>query len=37
MGRAILRDLAELFRNRWFVWVFLGVTLMGANVWAAGA
>lgn len=37
MGGAILRDMAELFRNRWFVWVFLGVTLMGANVWAAGA
>jgi len=36
-GGAILGDVADLFRNRWFGWVFLGVTLMGANVWAAGA
>lgn len=34
---AILGDVAALFGNRWFGWVFLGVTLMGANVWAAGA
>ncbi|WP_427965299.1 spinster family MFS transporter [Altererythrobacter sp.] len=30
-------DLAGLFSNRCFVWIFAGVTFMGANVWAAGA
>ncbi|WP_088306543.1 spinster family MFS transporter [Novosphingobium sp. B 225] len=34
---AVLRGIAELFRNRCYVWIFVGVTLMGANVWAAGA
>ena len=34
---ALLRGIAELFRNRCYVWIFVGVTLMGANVWAAGA
>lgn len=34
---AILNDVGQLFRNRWFCWIFAGVTLMGANVWAAGA
>jgi MFS family permease len=29
--------IGELFGNRCFVWIFIGVTLMGANVWAAGA
>lgn len=30
-------DLAALFANRTFRWIFAGVTLMGANVWAASA
>lgn len=30
-------DLAELFANPRFRWIFAGVTLMGANVWAASA
>ncbi len=33
----ILHDLKGLFANRCFVWMFAGVTFMGANVWAAGA
>ncbi len=33
----MLRDLRMLFANRCFVWMFVGVTFMGANVWAAGA
>ncbi|WP_374527099.1 spinster family MFS transporter [Novosphingobium sp.] len=36
-ARAVMRGIAELFRNRCYVWLFVGVTLMGANVWAAGA
>lgn len=34
---SLLRDIRELFANRCFVWIFVGVTFMGANVWAAGA
>ena len=34
---AILREIADLMRDRCFFWIFVGVTLMGANVWAAGA
>lgn len=34
---AMARDIRALFANRCFGWIFLGVTLMGANVWAAGA
>lgn len=30
-------DLAALFANSRFRWIFAGVTLMGANVWAASA
>jgi MFS family permease len=33
----LLNDIAMLFANRCFVWLFMSVTLMGANVWAAGA
>ncbi len=33
----ILLDLRTLFANPCFVWMFIGVTFMGANVWAAGA
>lgn len=36
-AKAVLLGIAELFRNRCYVWIFIGVTLMGANVWAAGA
>lgn len=35
--REIANDVRNLFRNRCFAWIFAGVTLMGANVWAAGA
>lgn len=35
--RAIGGDIAGLFSNRCFVWLFCSVTLMGANIWAAGA
>ena len=35
--RIMAADIAALFANRCFVWIFAGVTLMGANVWAAGA
>jgi MFS family permease len=35
--RAFAADIAGLFANPCFVWIFAGVTLMGANVWAAGA
>lgn len=34
---SILRGIRGLFSNRCYVWLFAGVTLMGANVWAAGA
>ena len=34
---SIVQDLKALFANRCFVWMFIGVTFMGANVWAAGA
>ena len=37
LARSLFGDLAALFSNRCFVWIFVGVTLMGANVWAAGA
>ena len=37
LARSLFGDLAALFSNRCFVWIFAGVTLMGANVWAAGA
>jgi MFS family permease len=36
-GRSLVRDFAGLFSNRCFAWIFAGVTLMGANIWAAGA
>jgi predicted MFS family arabinose efflux permease len=34
---SMMRDLKALFANRCFVWIFAGVTFMGANVWATGA
>jgi len=34
--RSLLSDLGGLFSNRCFAWIFAGVTLMGANVWASG-
>jgi MFS family permease len=34
---SMIRDLRALFANRCFVWIFAGVTFMGANVWATGA
>lgn len=37
VARSLVRDIAALFSNRCFAWIFAGVTLMGANVWAAGA
>ncbi|MCW3848602.1 MFS transporter [Sphingomonas sp. LB-2] len=37
LARSLWGDLAALFANRCFAWIFAGVTLMGANVWAAGA
>ena len=37
LARSLLGDLAGLFSNRCFAWIFAGVTLMGANVWASGA
>jgi len=37
LARSLFGDLAALFSNRCFVWIFAGVTLMGANIWAAGA
>ena len=37
LARSLLGDLAALFSNRCFAWIFAGVTLMGANVWASGA
>ncbi|MEO6359559.1 MAG: MFS transporter [Sphingomicrobium sp.] len=37
MARSLVGDLAGLFSNRCFAWIFAGVTLMGANIWATGA
>ena len=37
LASSLFGDLAALFRNRCFAWIFAGVTLMGANVWASGA
>ena len=37
LARSLGRDLTGLFSNRCFAWIFGGVTLMGANIWAAGA
>jgi len=37
IGRSLGRDLQALFANPCFAWIFAGVTLMGANIWAAGA
>jgi len=34
---SLVGDLAALFSNRCYAWIFAGVTLMGANVWASGA
>lgn len=34
---AVLRGVFALFGNHCYRWLFFGVTLMGANVWAAGA
>jgi MFS family permease len=36
-GGSIWSDIAALFANRCFVWLFAGVTFMGANVWATSA
>lgn len=35
--RSLMKDLKELFANRCFVWIFAGVTFMGANIWGTGA
>lgn len=37
IARSLFADLSALFANRCFAWIFAGVTLMGANIWAAGA
>jgi MFS family permease len=37
LSGSLFSDLGALFGNRCFVWIFAGVTFMGANVWAAGA
>jgi MFS family permease len=37
LARSLSGDLVALFSNRCFAWIFAGVTLMGANVWASGA
>lgn len=37
LARGLWADLKGLFGNPCFAWIFAGVTLMGANVWAAGA
>jgi len=37
IASSLLTDLRVLFANRCFTWIFTGVTLMGANVWASGA
>lgn len=36
-ARAVLKGVFALFGNRCYRWLFVGVTLMGANIWAAGA
>lgn len=33
----IFADIRTLFADKCYAWIFAGVTLMGANVWAAGA
>lgn len=37
LARSMFGDVGALFANRCFAWIFAGVTLMGANVWASGA
>jgi len=37
LAHGLAGDLAGLFSNRCFAWLFAGVTLMGANIWASGA
>jgi MFS family permease len=37
LARSMFGDLVGLFSNRCFAWIFAGVTLMGANIWATGA
>lgn len=37
LARSLFSDLRALLANRCFAWIFAGVTLMGANIWAAGA
>jgi predicted MFS family arabinose efflux permease len=37
IARSLVADLRALFSNRCYAWIFAGVTLMGANVWASGA
>jgi MFS family permease len=37
LARSLLGDVRALFSNSCFAWIFAGVTLMGANVWASGA
>ena len=37
LARSLFGDVHALFANRCFAWIFAGVTLMGANVWASGA
>src|SRR5690606_38648628 len=34
---SMANDIKALFANRCYVWIFAGVTFMGANVWATGA
>jgi len=37
IASSLSADLRALFANRCFTWIFAGVTLMGANIWASGA
>jgi len=37
LAQSLFGDVHALFANRCFAWIFAGVTLMGANVWASGA
>jgi MFS family permease len=37
LARSLFHDLAGLFASRCFAWIFAGVTLMGANIWATPA
>ena len=37
LTRSLFHDLAALFASRCFAWIFAGVTLMGANIWATPA